>query len=59
MSLDLTFGLMAGPKVLHLVPFEDTHLYHWQLYVPSGDVLVHAGDCLAESLAHFWDGKKL
>lgn len=33
---------------LRLVILSDTHLYHRSLWVPSGDMLIHAGDFLAE-----------
>lgn len=34
--------------VVRLVLLSDTHLWHRQLWVPAGDVLLHAGDSLSE-----------
>ncbi|CAE7906224.1 Mpped1 [Symbiodinium necroappetens] len=37
-----------GPNTTRLAVVSDTHLYHRQVWIPAGDVLIHAGDCLAE-----------
>mmetsp|Transcript_54567 Transcript_54567/g.170550 ORF Transcript_54567/g.170550 Transcript_54567/m.170550 type:complete len:296 (-) Transcript_54567:30-917(-) len=40
--------LPRAPQGVRVVVLSDTHLWHRQLWVPQGDVLLHAGDCLAE-----------
>jgi len=37
-----------APESVRMVILSDTHLYHRTLCVPFGDVLIHAGDFLAE-----------
>jgi|JI10StandDraft_1071094.scaffolds.fasta_scaffold2050952_2 hypothetical protein len=45
-------------KQTRVVMISDTHLVHDQMRVPYGEVLVHAGDVLTESLLrHVKDGK--
>jgi Icc-related predicted phosphoesterase len=39
-----TRGTIADRAMLTLVAMADTHLYHEDLEVPDGDVLIHAGD---------------
>ena len=43
---------------LRVVAISDTHLVHDQLQLPDGDVLVHAGDILTESLLRHVDDKR-
>jgi hypothetical protein len=39
----------AGSEVMRIVCIADTHNEHESLCLPSGHILVHAGDCLTES----------
>lgn len=44
--------------MLTLVAMADTHLYHAELVVPDGDVLIHAGDmCRVGSLAELTEAR--
>ncbi|CUG87074.1 Hypothetical protein, putative [Bodo saltans] len=45
----------AGPDVIRIVIISDTHELHEQMKIPSGDVLIHAGDILfADRFAFRW-----
>jgi predicted phosphodiesterase len=49
--------LTAKAGATRVVCISDTHLVHDQMVLPDGDVLVHAGDVMTESLLrHVQDG---
>lgn len=50
--------------MLKLVAISDTHLQHWSLKIPDGDVLIHAGDALSsgrpkefEDFSKWWNAQ--